>query len=114
MIDYSNPTKLKGIERENMRIYKNLINIYTRKPNINFLTDEHKHQQSEYQKSKCATRFNHLKSIQDENLRLFISLLKIKPTKSLTIEETDKHWQNFLIFKSRKFLNKNARIVASY
>lgn len=113
-VDYSNPFNMKRIERENMRIYRNLINIYTRKPQVVTLSKVHEYNQGEFVKSKCLVRFKQMKQIQDDNLRLFIRLLKTKPTPAYTLKECQKHWQMFLLFKSRKFINKNARIRASY
>lgn len=113
-IDYGSPINIKKIERDNLRIYKNLINIYTRKPLMNIEDKNYKVHLSQFQQSRCLNRYNHLKRIQDENLRLFLNLLKVKPDKNLTKQEYNKHWQKFLMHKSKRFLNINARIKGTY
>lgn len=113
-IDYGSPINIKKIERDNLRIYKSLINIYTRKPLMNKDENKYKVLLTQFQQSRCLNRYNYLKRIQDDNLRLFLNLLKVKPDKNLTKKEYNKHWQKFLLLKSRRFLNINARIKGTY
>lgn len=113
-IDYGSPINIKKIERDNLRIYKNLIVIYTRKPLMNKIDKNYKVQLAQFQQSRCLNRFNNLKKIQNENLRLFLNLLKVKPDKNLTKNEYNKNWKNYLLFKSRRFINTNARIKGAY
>ena len=102
-IDYSNPAYSKNIEKENVRIYKNLIDIYVREKKV---VNEHQDTSKKVKKPQYAD-----KSIIEDNLRLFVRLINVQPTKSLCKKELDKtHWKNVLLYKSRKFLNKKAMI----
>ncbi|RNA29763.1 hypothetical protein BpHYR1_047177 [Brachionus plicatilis] len=55
-IDYGSPINIKKIERDNLRIYKNLIHIYTRKPLLNKVDDNYRIQLAQFQQSRCLNR----------------------------------------------------------
>jgi hypothetical protein len=114
-IDYSNPINFKRIERENAFIYRNLVNIYTRKPRLNdTLSKEHIYQQTEFQKRKCSIKQAQMQKIHNENMHLFVRLIQVKPTDGLNLKSCSNHWNNFLLYKSRRFASRKVRIISSY
>ena len=114
--DYSDPIYWRQIEKENIKLYERLQFIYEHgKANIpfnaNYLFD-HASKKARYQQDKIAENLIRQKIIHEGNLRFLANLAKVKATKSLCknyLNET--HWKNILIFKSRRFFSKNARII---
>lgn len=112
MIDYSGPVYCKRIESDNLRMYKNLIRIYMRKPVWFEPSENHVYQQAEYKKSRSKQRIANENRIKKENLRFMIRLLRVKPTKYFANEELNKRWLLLLSYKHKKILNKSSRMNA--
>jgi len=110
MIDYSDPVYNKRIESDNLRIYKNLIRIYIRKPVLLEPNVNHSYQQAQHKNSRSKQRILNENRIKNENLRFMIRLLRVKPTKYLSNVELSKRWNNLLSYKQNKKLNKTSRL----
>ncbi len=113
-VDYSNPLFFKQIERDNKHIYRRIFEIYSHKPQVSTLSSEHRHQQAEFHKSKNSDRLRKQREIHEENVHVYVRVVKAKPTESLTVNACDKHWQLVLEHKRRRCLSKRAAIISSY
>jgi hypothetical protein len=113
--DYSDPIFLKKIQSENVKLYERLQHIYEEGNSKSlFKTDtlpEYALRKARQEKVSITKNLKQRKIIQEENLRLLINLTKIKATKSLSKRYLEDHWKNFLVFKSRRFLSRNVRIL---
>jgi len=114
--DFSDPLLFRKIHNENVRLYERLQHIYEygekRSPLKSNFWFEHAFRKALYEQDKIRKKLIQEKKIQAENRRLLINLSNVKATKSLCKSYLDEtHWRNFLVFKSRRFLSHNARIL---
>ena len=103
-VDYSDAVNARHLEKENTRLYKNLVEIYVRRnESVPVVTSS--------VKKPLQVRKKEALVIREENMRLLARILSVRSTPSLCKKELEKkHWLPFLLYKSRRYVNKSAII----